>query len=52
MRVKLGTNFRPALTKILNRFPIQNRRDQARQQMSVGTAHRGSERIEAQPRVA
>ena len=38
--VKLGTTYLPEPTKILNRFPIQNRREQARQQMSPGTARR------------
>ena len=36
-------------TQILNRFPIQNRRDQARQQMSAGTARRGSKCPRAEP---
>ena len=35
---KLGTACGCEPSQILNRFPIQNRRDQARQQMSAGTA--------------
>ena len=35
---KLGTTCRCEPSQILNRFPIQNRRDQARQQSSAGTA--------------
>ena len=36
-------------TQNLNRFPIQIRRDQARQQSSAGTARRGSNRQRAPP---
>ena len=39
-------------TQNLNRFPIQIRRDQARQQMSAGTARRGSNRQRAPPAAA
>ena len=37
---KMGTHQRLEPPKILNRFPIQNRRDQTRQQSSAGTARR------------
>ena len=36
----MGTECRSEPTKILNRFPIQNRCDQTRQQMSADTARR------------
>ena len=49
IRGKLGTKSCLELCKILNRFPIQNRRDQARQQPSAGTARRGSNCVKAQP---
>ena len=39
IRGKLGTKSRLELCKILNRFPIQNRRDQTRQRVSAGIAH-------------
>ena len=38
--VKLGTKSCLELCKILNRFPIQNRRDQTRQRASAGTARK------------
>ena len=41
-RVKLGTKYYPEQRKKLSRFPTQFRCDQARQQMSAGTARRDS----------
>ena len=46
---QIGKNYFSRITQILNRFPIQNRRNQARQQLSAGTARRGSKCQQAPP---